>query len=110
MVKARALVTDDAGRLKTGLFGKARVVIGDSRPATEVPREAVQRHEGGTYVFVQDEADLFSIRRVALGQTNGQSVEVLSGLSTADAVVTEGGFVVMSEFLKSRLGAGCADH
>ena len=110
MVKARVLVTDDAARIKTGLFGRARVVIGDGHPATLVPREAVQRHEGGTFVFVQDEADLFSIRRVALGQTTGQSVEVLAGLSTSDPVVIDGSFVVMSEFLKSRLGAGCADH
>jgi cobalt-zinc-cadmium efflux system membrane fusion protein len=110
MVKARALVTDDADQLKTGLFGKARVVVGDSRPATIVPRDAVQRHEGGFFVFVQDEADLFSIRRVALGQANGQTIEVLAGLNADEPVVTEGSFVVMSEFLKSRLGAGCADH
>jgi len=110
MVKARALVTDGADQIKTGLFGKARVVIGESRPATIVPRNAVQRHEGGTFVFVQDEADLFSIRRVALGQSSGQTMEVLAGLNADDPVVTEGSFVVMSEFLKSRLGAGCADH
>lgn len=110
MVKARALVTDDADQIKTGLFGQSHVMIGDSRPATIVPRDAVQRHEGGTFVFVQNEADLFSIRRVALGQSRGQTVEVLAGLTDDESVVTEGSFVVMSEFLKSRLGAGCADH
>lgn len=110
MVKARALVTDDADQIKTGMFGKARVVSGNSRPATIVPRDAVQRHEGGTYVFVQNEPDLFSIRRVTLGQSNGQTTEVLAGLAANEALVTEGSFVVMSEFLKSRLGAGCADE
>jgi len=110
MVKARALVTDGADQIKTGQFGKARVAIGDSRPATIVPRNAVQRHEGGTYVFVQNEADLFSIRRVALGQSDNQTVEVLAGLAPGEPVVSEGSFIVMSEFLKSRLGAGCADH
>ena len=110
MVRARALVTDDADRIKTGLFGKARIVTGEVRPATIVPREAVQRHEGGTYVFVRDEPDLFSLRRVALGGSKGDRVEVLKGLEPHDTVVTSGSFLVMSEFLKSRLGAGCVDH
>ncbi len=110
MVKARAVVTDETDRIKTGLFGKARVVVGAARPATVVPREAVQRHDGGTFVFVRDASDLFSLRRVALGRSDAHSAEVLAGLSAGDAVVTDGSFVVMSEFLKSRLGAGCADH
>ncbi len=110
MVKARALVTDGAEQIKTGLFGKAKIMFDDRRPVTIVPRDAVQRHQGGTFVFVQDEVDLFSIRRVALGQSHGQTIEVLAGLAANDPVVTEGSFVVMSEFLKSRLGAGCAGH
>ncbi|MEM6503882.1 MAG: efflux RND transporter periplasmic adaptor subunit [Planctomycetota bacterium] len=110
LVKARAVVTDDADRIKTGLFGRAVVVTGESQPATVVPRDSVQQHEGNSFVFVRDEADLYSLRRVSLGQSNGQTVEVLAGLTAADPVVTAGSFVVMSEFLKSRLGAGCADH
>ena len=110
LVKARAVVTDDADRIKTGLFGRAQIVTGDTRPATIVPRDSVQQHAGKSFVFVRDDADLFSLRRVALGQSSGQTVEVLAGLTAADPIVTAGSFVVMSEFLKSRLGAGCADH
>jgi hypothetical protein len=36
-------------------------------------------------------------------------VQVLEGLDSKDSVVTDGSFIVMSEFLKSRLGAGCVD-
>jgi cobalt-zinc-cadmium efflux system membrane fusion protein len=110
MIRARALVTENVDRIKTGLFGKARIITGDAQPATIVPRDAIQRHEGGTFVFVQNEPDLFSLRRVALGQSNGDSIEVLVGLQSTDQVVTGGSFIVMSELLKSRLGAGCADH
>ncbi len=110
MVRARAVVREGAQQIKTGLFGKARIFTGDAQPATLVPRDAVQRHDRGTFVFVQDEADLFSLRRVALGATHGDSVEVLAGLTPTESIVTDGSFIVMSEFLKSRLGAGCADH
>ena len=110
MVRARALVTQDTERIKTGLFGRASIATGDSRPAAIVPRDAVQRHEGRTYVFVRNEPDLFSLRRVALGASKGDDIEVLAGLGPADPVVTRGSFVVMSEFLKARLGVGCTGH
>lgn len=110
MVRARALVTEDADRIKNGLFGEARIATGESRAAAVVPRDAVQRHEGGDFVFVRNQPDLFSLRRVALGASNGDNIEVLAGLEPSDAVVMDGSFIVMSEFLKSRLGAGCTDH
>ena len=109
MVRARAVVTDDAHLIKSGLFGEAQITIGDVRPAAFVPMTSVQRHEGNDFVFVRDESDLFALRRVALGNALAGNVEVLLGLNSTDSVVTEGSFIVMSEFLKSRLGAGCVD-
>lgn len=110
MVRARARVDDPAGRIKTGLFGDARILTGDARPAAIVPRGAIQRYEGHDFVFVRDEADLFSLRGISLGESKGDAVAVLAGLLPDDHVVTDGAFIVMSEFLKSRLGAGCVDH
>ena len=62
-------------------------------------------------MFVKLEDDLYSLRRVALveGTPAGEYVAVLSGLAPNEPVVDEGAFTVMSEFLKSRLGAGCVD-
>jgi cobalt-zinc-cadmium efflux system membrane fusion protein len=110
MVRARAEMADGTGQIKTGLFGDARILTGDVRPAAMVPREAVQRHEGGAFVFVQNAPDLFSLRRVTLGETSGDTTVVMAGLAPDDPVVTDGSFIVMSEFLKSRLGAGCVDE
>ncbi len=110
MIRARALVEAGAEKLASGLFGEARILIGEAKPAVVVPREAVQRHEQASFVIVPAEADLFALRRVELGTANGETVEVMSGLAADEPVVMAGAFVVMSEFLKSRLGAGCADH
>lgn len=109
MVRARAVITDRTGHLKAGLFGDANILTAAARSVAIVPREAVQRHEGGEFVFVQNEPNLFSLRRVALGETHGEGIAVLVGLTPNDSVVTDGSFIVMSEFLKSRLGAGCVD-
>jgi len=110
MIRARALVSDPARRIKTGLFGEARILTGGERPAAIVPLDAVQRHEGGAFAFVRNAPDLFSLRRVQLGAAEGDNIHVVVGLEPDDAVVVENGFIVMSEFLKSRLGAGCVDE
>lgn len=110
MLRARALVSEDAARLKIGMFGDARILTDAARPVALVPRDAVQRHGKGTYVFLQDAPDLFALQRVAVGASSGDSVEVVAGLAPDAPLVVGGSFIVMSEFLKSRLGAGCADH
>lgn len=107
MVQARAVVSPEGLHLTTGLFGKATIAIGETQNGALLPRSAVQRHQGADFVFVRDSADLFALRRVQLGNARGDRIEVLDGLSPSDAVVTEGSFIAMSEFLKSRLGAGC---
>ena len=110
MVRARALVAERSGRIKAGLFGEAQIQTSDAQGSVIVQRKAVQRHEGGEFVFVQNSPDLFSLRRVTLGEVDGDEIHVIAGLSSNDMVVTEGSFIVMSEFLKSRLGAGCVDE
>jgi membrane fusion protein, heavy metal efflux system len=111
MLRARAVVDNSARALKAGLFGDAQVMVAGAGEATAVPRAAIQRYEGEPYVFVKLEDDLYSLRRVALseGTPAGEYVAILSGLAPDEPVVVEGAFTVMSEFLKSRLGAGCVD-
>lgn len=111
MLKARAVVDNSARALKAGMFGDARLLLGEAAGAIAVPRGSIQRYEQQPYVFVKLEDDLYSLRRVALveGSPSEEFEAVLAGLAPDEPVVTEGAFTVMSEFLKSRLGAGCVD-
>ena len=108
LVRARAVTTHDVGRVKAGMFGRAKIFTGSTVPGVLVPSEAVQYHERHPYVFVRREPDLFALRRVTVGTAAANTTEILSGLHPDEAVVASG-FLVMSEFLKSRLGAGCVD-
>ena len=110
MVRARALVEDPERRTKTGLFGEARIINGAERAVAIVPRDTVQRHEGADFVFVQSTADLFFLRRVVLGDSEGDNIHIVAGVEPDESVVVGNSFIVMSEFLKSRLGAGCVDE
>ncbi len=110
MLRVRAVVDNSDRVLTAGLFGDATVYVAPERDAVDVPRESVQRFEDQPYVFVQLEEDLFSLRRVAtIEGPSSDTVAVVAGLRADEPVVATGSFTVMSEFLKSRLGAGCVD-
>ncbi len=108
MVHARAVVPND-GTLKAGLFGEARIVLGEAEQSLRVPRDSVQRFERQPFVFVKIEDDLYELRRVSIADKSDDGVEIIAGLEPDEPVVVSGTFIVMSEFLKSRLGAGCVD-
>ena len=110
LVRARAVVSNPDRQLKAGMFGEAVVLTGPRADALGLPGSAVQRFEGNTYVFVKHADDLYGLRRIELGP--GQSddiVAVTAGLQADESVIVDGAFTAMSEFLKSRLGAGCVD-
>jgi len=108
MMKARAVIDND-GQLKKGMFGLARIAMNDASSAYHISKDAIQRHEDKSFVFLRLEDDLYEFRRVTLGNLNGKSVDIVAGIEPNDDIVIAGTFTVMSEFLKSRLGAGCVD-
>lgn len=110
MVRVRATVQNTRGVLRHGMFTEVVAVLGSVGNALLLPSEAVHEIDGAPYVFVRQEPDLFAVRRVDLGPlvTTG-TIAILSGLAESDAVVTSGSFTMKTEFLKSRLGAGCVD-
>lgn len=109
MVKARALVRNPRAILKDGLFGKARLPLAAPGRRLGLPEGAVQRIEGEDVVFVKLEEDLYEVRKVRKENAEAGRVSIVSGLSPEEDVVVAGSFTVKSEFLKSRLGAGCTN-
>lgn len=107
MLKIRVEVDNPNHILKQGLFGQARLLSSDKRLRVLVPGEAVQKVDGKPFVFARQEDDLYELRRVALGSKANQMVEILQGLSSEDEIVIDNSFVLKSELLKSRMGAGC---
>jgi cobalt-zinc-cadmium efflux system membrane fusion protein len=110
LVKARAVIPNGDRRLKAGMYGEARVFTSPRTAALGVPDAALQQFEGHTYVFVKHADDLYGLRRIEIGPSpDGDIVAVVAGLQADESVVVDGAFTAMSEFLKSRLGAGCVD-
>jgi cobalt-zinc-cadmium efflux system membrane fusion protein len=109
-LKVLAEVKNTDQRLKVGMFGNVRLLEGTEEQVLTVSANALQNIDGKSYVFIQQESDLFDLRRVKVGAKADGMVIILAGLSLNDQVVTSQGFALKSEVLKARLGASCADH
>ena len=110
MMKARAIVPNPGASLKQGMFGEVRILPKQDQQILYVAAEALQRFDGKSYVFIKKSVDLFEIRNITLGGKDPEYIEILKGISPDEEVVVTHSFTLKSEFLKSRLGAGCVDE
>jgi len=107
--RARVEIGNEDGRLKPGMFASALISIpGEGGEALTVPSSAVQQVHGKPTVFVREGEGVFEAREITAGRDSGEYVEVLSGVSPGDEVVTEGGFYLKSLMLKDEMGEGHA--
>lgn len=82
---------DLAGKslLRSGLFGKARFVSGE-REVSAIPNKAIVQRGQLSYVYVVDASGIARMRLLTLGKQTGERVEVLSGLSNGERIVSDG--------------------
>ena len=107
-IKARASLENPEGKLRANMFATA-LILGETRKAVMVPRDAVQNARGVNLVFVKLAEDLFEARYVTLLPDDGSTelVGVSKGVKSGEEVVTAGSFLLKTETLKESIGAGC---
>lgn len=93
----------DPSRLRVGLFGRARVAIGESEPGLAVPRAAISDDGGKPCVFVAKGGGVFEPQPVELGEESGGRV-LVRGVAEGAEIVTVGAFNVRSALLRGALG------
>ncbi|MFA4947422.1 MAG: efflux RND transporter periplasmic adaptor subunit [Candidatus Krumholzibacteriia bacterium] len=108
-VKVRVQVKNTDGRLLSGMFATVKLFLPGTDEALAVPRDAVLEDEGRSFVFVHHQGDYYLRRPVVVGRTWTGWVEIIKGLQSAQTVVAEGAFIMKSDVLRSKMGAGCAD-
>ena len=83
-----AVVPNDSGQLKPGLFATAKIEQASETPAVLVPAAALSNATGATRVFLIKTDHTAEERLVTTGQTVGDLVEITSGLRAGDTVAT----------------------
>jgi cobalt-zinc-cadmium efflux system membrane fusion protein len=108
-VRVRVSLNNPGDRLRPGMFARVRLYPQGERRSLVVPAVAVLSDEGRDFVFVHHDGDYFVRRPVQTGHAVGDLMEIRSGLATGQRVVTAGAFLLKSDVLRSKMGAGCAD-
>ncbi len=108
-IKVRVQVRNDAGKLKPGMFAAVDIDLPTGGKVALVPRSAVLTDEGQTFAFQHWKDDLWLRRNVQVGEVQGDRLQVLAGLDPDAIVVVKGAFLLKSDVLKAKMGAGCAD-
>lgn len=108
-VKLRIVVDNDARRLRPGMFAEARLQLPGRASVLTVPEAAVLEDEGREFVFVRISASDFVRRPVVTMPAAEGRVAVRVGLEAGQEVVSRGAFLLKSDVLREKMGAGCAD-
>jgi len=95
MFRARGLVENEGGLLRPGMFVNVDIVQPEITSVVAIPGTAVYYQAFGNTVFVIKDGDggkLVEQRFVELGQTKGDYVSILSGVSAGEEIVATGAF------------------
>jgi cobalt-zinc-cadmium efflux system membrane fusion protein len=93
----RATVNNSAGLLKPEMFASVKILTGEGDKAVAVPRDAIIYEGEAARVWVvrdKDNEKAIELRRIKVGLTNGNMVEVVKGLAPGDRVVTKGSLFI----------------
>jgi multidrug efflux system membrane fusion protein len=89
-VKLKAEFPNTNLQLWPGQFVNVRVLVDTLRQVVVVPTAAIQRGPDGTFVYVVQEGDTVTVRRITVRQQDDVQAVIARGLRAGDRVVTTG--------------------
>lgn len=105
-LKVRVVVPNSKKLLRPGMFVKVQLQLTRQEKAFFIPEPALFEDMNEKFVFKKWK-DLFWLRTdVETGIHYGDQIEIIHGLAEGDQIVTHGGFMLKSEVLKNKMGAG----
>ncbi|NBU97066.1 MAG: efflux RND transporter periplasmic adaptor subunit [Spirochaetia bacterium] len=91
-------------KLKPGQTVSAKVqgLISESKSKRimVVPSDSIHKIEGKSFVFIAHTDGTFEAKSVEVGESIDDDIEIKSGISTEDNIVSQGSFLLKSEYLK----------
>ncbi|MES2824211.1 MAG: efflux RND transporter periplasmic adaptor subunit [Pseudomonadota bacterium] len=97
---ARARLMNSENRWTTGTWVDAHITVAEISVPLMIDNRALQAFRDWQVVFIQV-GDVYEIRPLELGQTDGQFTEVLAGLNSGDSYVVENSYLLKADLEKS---------
>ncbi|BCG71227.1 transport system membrane protein [Mesorhizobium sp. 113-1-2] len=89
-IKLRAGFANEARVLYPNQFVNVTLLVDEHKDVAIAPIAAIQRGLPGTFVYLVNPDSTVAVRKVTLGVTNSERVEILAGLTPGDRVVVDG--------------------
>jgi membrane fusion protein, multidrug efflux system len=89
-IKLRATFPNENEALFPNQFVNIRLLLDTHKDATTMSTAGIQRGVPGTFVYLVNADSTVTVRPVKLGVTDGDRVEILSGLNVGDRIVIDG--------------------
>lgn len=100
---ARVVLRNTGRRWQPGLFVTAQITVDQFSVPLAVTDKAIQTIEGKPSVFVRAKGG-FTVRSVDIGRSDGQTVEILGGLTPGEEYAVTNSFLLKAERSKSEAG------
>lgn len=84
----------NTGDIITGSFSEIYLLSFPQENVISIPQSALTEEQGLYFVYLQLDEEGYKKQEVILGQSNGERVQILSGLKSNDRVVTKGTYQV----------------
>jgi len=107
-IKVRVNVRNDEGLLRPGMLCKADIHLNNKIQAIAIPKSALLTDEGNSFVFKHWKENYYLRRPVVKGREYNGGIEITKGLTAGEVIVTTGAFLLKSDVLREKIGAGCA--
>ncbi len=108
-VKIRGLIQNPEYLLKLGMFVNAELMVVSEDKYIIVPQEAVHIINGKKVVFIKTADEKFEVREIKIKDETKDEVAISEGINEGEVIVIQDGFLLKSQLLKSKMGAGCAE-
>lgn len=89
-IKVRVVFPNDENLLRAGMNGTLRVLNNSSTQAVTIPFKAVVEQLGEYFVYMPNDSNKVSQKKITLGKQLGTNVIVKDGLKAGDKIVVQG--------------------
>lgn len=100
VVIARAILANENGDLAPGDLVNAQIDVESVHVPIAVDNRALQSFRDWTVVFIQV-GDVYEVRPLELGRSDGRHTEVLGGLNVGDRYVVDNSYLIKADIEKS---------
>lgn len=101
---------DNRGDMVPGAFVEVFLLSGERQGIISLPESALTEEQGLYFVYLKLDDECYKKQEVQLGTSNGERVEILSGLKDGDTVVTRGAIHVKLAAASNAIPAHSHNH